>query len=205
MTRALIDAEFHDTPIGRCVVLPKMDYQCPRCRASFSLPLGMTCDDHQPIQNYPSAGDVLAVVETCGGCNGHGYIGDLTEFGTVVPLTACESQDCDGYVRRGFVRVVEVLPVLAASHADGFNGPHMCIQPGGRVTVHRGGKWVDAELPLSPGDVVLVTEAWCETCDGVGGSWGRDGPHDRWDSCPDCAPCPVRVIHRDGVLGEVET
>lgn len=25
-----------------------LDYQCPNCRASFSLPLGMHCDDHRP-------------------------------------------------------------------------------------------------------------------------------------------------------------
>ena len=154
LTRALIDAEFHDTPIGRCVVLPSR-YSC-----SGAPP----CDPPNPARNdccdAVDPSDVLAVVET-----------DTSAFSAMGSLV---------HVRRGFVRVVEVLPVLAASHADGFNGPHICIQPGGRVTVHRGGKWVDADLPVSPGDVVLVVEPWCET-----------------------PPPPVRVIHRDGVLGEV--
>ena len=26
----------------------------------------------------------------------------------------------------------------------------------------------------------------CPTCDGSKGTWAHDGPHDRWDNCPDC-------------------
>lgn len=34
------------TPVGA----PTFDYRCAKCGGSFSLPLGMTCDDHRPVR-----------------------------------------------------------------------------------------------------------------------------------------------------------
>ena len=152
--RALIDAEFHDTPIRRCVVLP----------AKFAT----TFD---PL----TEADVLAVVET-----------DTSAFSAMGSLV---------HVRRGFVRVVEVLPVVLGSDDEQEIAP--CLiwwNDEGWMTY-----W-DAEdardgifLPVSPGDVVLVTEAWCEA-------------YSKPSSGCECEfPSPVTLIHRDGVLGEVET
>ena len=53
---------------------------------------------------------------------------------------------------------------------------------------------------------LIDAEPWCETCEGHGSFYGRQ----RWwgrakqTACPDCATSPVRVIHRDGILGTVE-
>ena len=148
-TRALIDAEFHDTPIGRCVVLP----------AKFAT----TFD---PL----TEADVLAVV-----------------------TSSSISDASPKWLRRGFVRVVEVLPVFAKSDKHDLSSDHVCIRHDCTFLYHhkpgRGPYGSDKvlddhvlNLPVSPGDVVLVTEPWCET-----------------------PPSPVRVIHRDGALGEVET
>ena len=196
-TRALIDAEFHDTPIGRCVVLP------PRaCGDRHCCPGG-------PVATIPwdiSAGDVLAVAETCPTCEGEGvtYDGDCGGYD-------CRDCDCKGHVRRGFVRVTTVLPVLDQhTYRPHIGATHFVVYPQAvevwtydtpnslptRKTV--------AGLTASPGDVVLVTEPWCES-ERPGGC-GLGAPHERpRQECPDCAPSPVRVIHRDGVLGEVET
>jgi len=40
-----------------------INYACPTCRASFSLPLGMTCDDHRPELGWPSNAWVGTTVE----------------------------------------------------------------------------------------------------------------------------------------------
>ena len=167
LARALIDAEFHDTPIGRCVVLP---------------PWNRYRSDYRGWGEVLSAGDVLAVV-------------DSSSISDAVPK----------WLRRGFVRVVEVLPVVLGSDDEQEIAP--CLiwwNDEGWMTY-----W-DAEdardgifLPVSPGDVVLVVEPWCETCEGSRG-WVMPSPSDPWRDCPACAPSPARVIRRDGVLGEVE-
>ena len=36
-----------------------IDYQCPNCRGSFSLPFGVTCDDHHPEPIGPKAQEAL--------------------------------------------------------------------------------------------------------------------------------------------------
>ena len=160
LTRALIDAEFHDTPIGRCVMMPAPDHlrhaQSCWCLNDSAECCRLLCCCHL------SVGDVLTVA-------------DSSSISDAVPQ----------WLRRGFVRVVQVLPVVE------FIFGNEALTAGVRqVVVHDKGvcHWdgagdiIPLDLPASPGDVVLVTEPWCET-----------------------PPTPVRVIHRDGVLGEVET
>ena len=190
MTRALIDAEFHDTPIGRCVVVGQAAHE--RCPALF-------------------AGDVLTVVETCP--NSSGCLTALNyhcAFGGPEPECACDEWQSI-YRRRGFVRVVEVLPVVGDPGWPKFLDDGCVLASSNRrtgeplnVRARLGDPVQILDLTASPGDVVLVTEPWCETCGGSRG-WVMPSPSDPWRDCPDCAPSPVRVIHRDGVLGEVET
>ena len=217
-TRALIDAEFHDTPIGRCVVLPSR-YSC-----SGAPPCDPPNPAHHDCCDAVDPSDVLAVVETCPRClpdaRGYEMTGGaewkLPDGRWVRACYLCGdpewwASEGTGHVRRGFVRVVEVLPVVDQhTYRPHIGATHFVVYPQAvevwtydtpnslptRKTV--------AGLTASPGDVVLVTEPWCETCGGSRG-WVMPSPSDPWRDCPDCPPSPVRVIHRDGVLGEVET
>ncbi len=191
MTRALIDAEFHDTPIGRCVVLP----------AKFAT----TFD---PL----TEADVLAVVETCPTCSGGGNLLGWDVSTEAFELDSAEMVDCMacdawGHVRRGFVRVVETLP----AGRPATKPPHgrfvtWGFDPSGVAAIIDGDKPAEVlgVLPISPGDVVLVTEPDCDCDDGKVWTYRSTGPFYAID-CADCAPSTVRVIHRDGVLGEIET
>jgi hypothetical protein len=103
----------------------------------------------------------------CDTCDGEGveFAGDEDDIGDACPA-------CDGTGRHAFtvgvasyrfnggnpgwfvqdtlrVSVVPgmVLPIWAASHADGVHGPHICIQPGPRFTVHTWDGWEPATLP----------------------------------------------------------
>lgn len=44
------------------------------------------------------------------------------------------------------------------------------------------------------GHIVVDGES-CPTCGGKSGEWEKDGPHDRWESCPDC---DENTTHLDG-------
>ena len=203
--RALIDADIVSTPIGQCVVLPPLDHlrhaqscwclndsaQC--CRPSCHCAL--------------SAGDVLAVVEAADGpCSQCGRKRSSWDSECRCGITTGGLPPTTGHVRRGFVRVLKVLPVVDGDilnppwHPDHFT-----------VSARTQQCWLDSQyehnLPIhpSPGDVVLVVEPWCETCEGEGYTVNslivppdRIGQH-----CPDCTPTPVAVTHRDGVLGEI--
>ena len=233
MTRALLDAEFHDTPIGRCVVLSyEQRYNWIATRPlRVEICHGETLEEgvtRSAKDNHFDAGDVLAVVVACPTCEGTNKVrfpaGDEWPDREVVGgCTGCDT----GYVRRGFVRVVEVLPVVDGHGSDWAapGGPdHVYVVwdvPPQRLLMKRrtaedGTRWWrrhpdDITLPASPGDVVLVVEAWCETCGGKRKvhEWieVEEGSFQKaTDPCPDCASTPVRRV--DGGsgpgVGEVE-
>ena len=183
-TRALIDAEFHDTQIGSCVVLGQAAHEwqptsgmysvCGKCRAVS----GDIRDARCPAL---FAGDVLAVV-------------DSSSISDAVPQ----------WLRRGFVRVVEVLPVVGKDIMGRTPDRYVYTVAGGATYHCHNGVENDLPFTASPGDVVLVTEPDCDCDDGKVWTYRSTGPFYAID-CADCAPSTVRVIHRDGVLGEIET
>ena len=186
MIRALIDAEFHDTPIGRCVVVGR----CDICSGPAGPP------EAQPrCEGCPtfSAGDVLAVVETCPTCEGRGWDVIRPIPGVNEDDVRCPECSGTGHVRRGFVRVVETLPVVdRPSGPEPSDGPIVYAFGSCMWAWWSANRYHAVRLPASPGDVVLVTEPWCEI-------------YSKPSSGCECAfPWPVTLIHRDGVLGEVE-
>ena len=78
-------------------------------------------------------------------------------------------------------------------------GVNVIVRPGDRcecarispLGVHEQGRCV-ASWPEREGEVRYPPQDWvaltgpCPTCGGRGGEWEKDGPHDRWETCPDC-------------------
>lgn len=216
--RALIDATIHDTPIGQCVVVGP-------CDGSSSCPAAVHiegCFNGPPPNRNVSAGDVLAAVETLdGSCSECGRKRTSWDSECRCGIHAGGLRPTTGYVRRGFVRVVEVLPVVN-SHTFALDNQgwiryyHVKSGP----IPHRTVPAAPLDLPVSPGDVVLVVAPWCETCGLVAGcrvqmskpgAWagtercgrgfvgGTCYMHGWVRPCPNCASTPVRRV--DGGSG----
>lgn len=156
------------------------DYRCPRCGASFSLPLGTTCSDHAPVCVPSDLWGRIAVATPCLDCGGHGWDAEPhPSTGEPINPRPCRSCDALGALIVATATATGVLPVM---HRDtcqlSLTDEHVCLgwiaHP--VVHVHDDGfddldEYADA-LGLSPGQWVVTIEDWAPTTDRCPGCWG---------------------------------